>query len=618
MKNSRLRLFLPTLFLVSIALCTQRAAWAVSPSESPIIPVSPDTIKLMLEQPLQENFVPGELIVKLRPLATPMSPDDMESMGFEPERKETSGKNEYIFKLAPLRIKGTTAAKARDMTLEALEALQARPDVEYAQLNYIYQIQVTPNDPRYPQQWHYFDRGNASNQAPGGIGLPTRWDSGKGDSAIVVAVIDTGILPNHPDIAGSPNLVAGYDMISDPTIANDNDGRDSDPTDPGDAIEENECYSGSPARGNSWHGTHVAGTVGVGRTNNNTGVAGINWNVSLQAVRVLGKCGGTSADINDAIRWAAGLSVPGVPTNQTPARVINMSLGGRGACSNSPASQSAINDAFNAGVTVVVAAGNSRADAANYQPASCDNVVTVAASDYRGHLVTRYSNFGSTVEIMAPGGDVNRDDNNDGNPDGVLSMINGGYAYYNGTSMATPHVAGVAALLLSDDPSRTPQQITQLIMDTALARSSTECPEPCGAGLLNAGGEAGPEPGDVELGVSPSRLQVNVGASSTITATLTQGGQPLAGRAVAFASNSTATARIRSADSATNSSGIARATVEGAGTGSATITVTAKNQRETVSVRVVQPPPPVPALSTWSILLLAGMMLLVLPRWKRS
>jgi hypothetical protein len=203
-------------------------------------------------------------------------------------------------------------------------------------------------------------------------------------------------------------------------------------------------------------------------------------------VRVLGKCGGTTSDIDDAIRWAAGLPVPGVPTNPDPAKVINMSLGGDIPCSDSPSTQSAINDAVAAGVTVVVAAGNSADDAANHMPASCDNVITVAASDYRGHLVTRYSNFGDTVEIMAPGGDIRRDDDGDGNKDGVLSMIDGGYALYNGTSMAAPHVSGVAALLLADDSSLTPAQVLAEIQKNALPRNSTECPKPCGKGLLNA------------------------------------------------------------------------------------------------------------------------------------
>jgi serine protease len=378
-------------------------------------------------------------------------------------------------------------AEARNRTLALVQALKARPDVEYAQPNYILRISDrTPNDPRFPQQWHYRNNGTGPGQSPGGISLPRAWDKSTGSSGVVVAVIDTGILPNHPDIVGSPNVIAGYDMISVLAIANDGDGRDNNPTDPGDAVAANECGLGSPARSNSWHGTHVAGTIGVGKTDNGIGVAGVNWSVKVQAVRVLGKCGGTNADINDGIRWAAGLPVPGVPVNPTPARVINMSLGGREPCSMTPATQAAINDAVGSGAAVVVAAGNNAVDASQVFPASCNNVITVAASDARGYLVTRYSNFGPAVEIMAPGGDVLRDDDGDGNNDGVLSMVRGGYARYNGTSMAAPHVAGVAALWLAQTPGLTPAQLLAELQRNALPRTSTQCPKPCGAGLLSA------------------------------------------------------------------------------------------------------------------------------------
>jgi serine protease len=323
-----------------------------------------------------------------------------------------------------------------------------------------------------------------------------------------VAIIDTGILPNHEDIVGSPNLVPGYDMISDPFTAHDGDGRDVDPTDPGDAVAPGECSPTDPGGGDSWHGTHVAGTVGVGNTDNGVGVAGVNWATKVQAVRVLGKCGGTTADIVDAIRWAAGLSVPGVPNNSTPARVINMSLGGQPGfpCSGNPATQSAINDAVGAGAVVVVAAGNDAVDAATVSPASCENVITVAASDYRGHLASRYSNFGETIEIMAPGGDVRRDDNGDQKPDGVLSMVKGGYAYYNGTSMAAPHVSGVAALYMAEDPEmQLPGQVLARLKNDAILRNSTQCPNPCGAGLLSAfKKETEPINGDKELMVIPA------------------------------------------------------------------------------------------------------------------
>jgi serine protease len=222
-------------------------------------------------------------------------------------------------------------------------------------------------------------------------------------------------------------------------------------------------------------------------TNNQVGIAGANWNVRVLPVRVLGKCGGSTADISDAIRWAAGLPVENVPENSTPAQVINLSLGGRGSCSASPAIQRAISDAQAAGATVVVAAGNEAENASGFMPASCEDVITVAAADRRGHLALRYSNFGERVDILAPGGDVRRDDDGDGQPDGVLSYVRDRYELYNGTSMAAPHVAGVAALLKALHPELTPSQIKAELMRHARPRTPEQCPRECGAGLLDAG-----------------------------------------------------------------------------------------------------------------------------------
>ena len=454
-----------------------------------------ETVTKLLERrlPDQPRFVPGEVIVKLKPTVSPQS-DRLRKMGTEAMERVTSG-GELIYRIVPTLAGTMRPAEIRDKTMALVQEINRWDGVLYAQPNYILEIADTaPNDPRYRDQWHYFNNGTGPGQSPGGINLPRAWDLTTGSSQVVVAVIDTGILPTHEDIAGSPNYIGGFDMISDPARANDGDGRDSDPTDPGDAVADSECFPGSPPQPDSWHGTHVAGTVGVGKTNNGVGVAGVNWNVRVQAVRVLGKCGGTIADINDAIRWAAGLPVPGAPPNPTPAKVISMSLGGRGPCLLSPSTQAAIDDAVAAGVTIVVAAGNEASDASGFLPASCNHVITVAASDYRGHLVTRYSNFGSVVAIMAPGGDVTRDDNADGQNDGVLSMIQGGYARYNGTSMATPHVAGAVALWLAREPHLSPPEVLSRLQETALPRDSTQCPRPCGAGLLQVAKRADTPP----------------------------------------------------------------------------------------------------------------------------
>jgi len=325
---------------------------------------------------------------------------------------------------------------------------------------------------------------------------------------------------------------------------------------------------------------------------------------------VLGKCGGTMVDINDAIRWAAGLPVPGVPNNPTPARVINMSLGGASPCSASPATQAAINDAVAKGVTVVVAAGNESSDAAGFIPASCNGVVTVAASDRRGYLATRYSNFGARVDIMAPGGDVRQDSDSDGNPDGVLSMVNGGYAYYNGTSMAAPHTAGVAALLLSEDSTRTPDQVRSLLKARAITRTATQCPKPCGAGLLNAAATqpVPPVPG-VAVTLSPSTLSVAAGKSAELGATVLRNGVADSGKIVNFASSNTAVFSVAPASATTDTNGVARATITAVAAGDATLQAESQGVSATAAVKVT--PKKVPALP----LPLVGMLLLAALLW---
>jgi serine protease len=549
--------------------------------------LTPDAIaRLMgIKVPPQARFVPGEVIVKMKP-SLGMTAQDLTRMGVQKDKRVTSG-GEIIYQIAP-SVKATMSATAvRDRTQQIVREFRARPDVEYAQPNYILRIaDKTPNDPLYARQWHYFNNGTGAGQYPGGINLPKAWDGTTGSSSVVVAVIDTGILPNHPDIQGSPNLIAGYDMITDPFTANDNNGRDIDPTDPGDAVTANECGYPHDKESSSWHGTHVAGTIGVGNTNNGIGVAGINWAVKVQAVRVLGKCGGTTSDINDAIRWAAGLPVPGVPNNATRARVINMSLGGGVPCSMSPSTQAAINDAVNAGTVVVVAAGNDGTDASQSYPASCDNVITVAAGDYRGSLAW-YSNYGSKVKIMAPGGDVYQDLNGVSKGGGVLSMVDpsaGTYAFYMGTSMATPHVSGVAALLLAKEPTLTPAQLLARLQSYALPRDSTQCPQPCGAGLLSAVPRDGSPP--LAINLTLDKTDLGIGETTTATATVTLSGAPLSGKAVAFGTGSGSVASVSPTSEVTKEGGKAQTTVKGEGKGETTISATANGTSATAPVKV--------------------------------
>src|SRR5690606_34967652 len=253
------------------------------------------------------------------------------------------------------------------------------------------------------------------------------WDVTNG-AGVVVAVLDTGIT-NHSDL--NANVLPGYDFISDVNVAGDGNGRDSNAADPGD-------YQGGSS--SSWHGTHVAGTIAA-VTNNNSGVAGVAFGAKIVPVRVLGRGGGYLSDIADGIVWAAGGSVGGVPGNPNPAEVINMSLGGAGSCSSSY--QSAINSAVSRGTTVVVAAGNSNANVSGYNPGNCSNVVSVASTDRAGAR-SSFSNYGSLIDVSAPGSDIASTVNT-----GSTTPSTAGYSLMSGTSMAAPHVAGVAALIQS-------------------------------------------------------------------------------------------------------------------------------------------------------------------------
>ncbi|MGC9543455.1 S8 family peptidase [Streptomyces sp. UG1] len=362
-----------------------------------------------------------------------------------------------------------TKADVADVVAE----YQADPQVAYVVPDRLNKPLATPNDTEYGKQWDLFE-------STAGMNVPGAWDVATG-SGVTVAVIDTGYV-SHSDLGA--NVVAGYDFISDTAVANDGNGRDSNPADPGDWTTANECQPGWTAQSSSWHGTHVAGTIAA-VTNNGKGVAGIAHGAKISPVRVLGKCGGYDSDIIDAITWASGGTVSGVPANANVAKVINMSLGGGGSCTT--ATQSAINAAVNRGTTVVVAAGNSNANAANYSPASCNNVISVAASDREGNR-SYYSNFGSVVDIAAPGGETNSVTGN-----GILSTLNSGaqgpssenYKYYQGTSMAAPHIAGLAALMKSANSSLTPAQIESAIKTNSRALPGT-CSGGCGAGLADA------------------------------------------------------------------------------------------------------------------------------------
>lgn len=362
-----------------------------------------------------------------------------------------------------------TKADVADVVAE----YQADPQVAYVVPDRLNKALATPNDTEYSKQWDLYE-------STAGMNLPGAWDKVTG-TGVTVAVIDTGYVA-HSDLAA--NIVGGYDFIADTAVSNDGNGRDSNPADPGDWTSDGECATDWTATTSSWHGTHVAGTIAA-VTNNSKGVAGIAYGAKVSPLRVLGKCGGYDSDIIDAITWASGGTVSGVPANTNVAKVINMSLGGGGACTT--ATQTAINAAVNRGTTVVVAAGNSNANAANYSPASCSNVISVAATNRAGSR-SYYSNFGSVVDIAAPGGETRTTTSG-----GILSTLNTGasgpgsetYDYYQGTSMAAPHIAGLAALLESASSALTPAQIESAIKTNSRAMPGT-CSGGCGAGLADA------------------------------------------------------------------------------------------------------------------------------------
>jgi serine protease len=347
---------------------------------------------------------------------------------------------------------------------ELVEQLVDSGKVALAEINEKRYAVTAPNDPEYVNQWYLKDFATIDK----GVGIEDAWSHSTGSPSIVIAIIDTGYTP-HPDL---PTPLAGYDFFDN----------DADATDPGDARLANQCPETPSAAPSSWHGTKVAGVIGA-KVNNSIGVAGINQQSPIQHIRILGTCGGDTSDEIKAIRWAAGLPVDGVPLNPTPARVINLSLGGGGACSIGE--QEAINAATAAGSIVVVAAGNSSQDLDQYQfaPANCNNVITIAATTQTGARAG-FSNYGSTVDIAAPG-------------DEIRTTTNGGYTYADGTSFASPIVSGIVSLMLSVNPTLDYNGVLALLSNPAVANSFPSTPLSqcssdiaatyyCGLGILDA------------------------------------------------------------------------------------------------------------------------------------
>jgi len=382
----------------------------------------------------------------------------------------------------------TTTPLSAARAAEVAKALEATPGIRYAvpdRKMRALQAAYYPNDVLYQQgyMWNLDDPVHGSYY---GIDAAHAWAITVGSPANVAAIVDTGIIP-HPDLAG--RVIAGYDFISDADDARDGDERDSNPKDWGTYGSAEEC--GGESEDSSWHGSHVAGTVGAAG-DNGYGIVGVDWLTRIQPVRVLGRCGsGSNVDITEGMLWAAGVAIRGVPPNPTPARVINLSIGGEGECT--AFEQAAYDEALSRGALVVVAAGNENDNADLYSPSSCYGVSTVVATDPYGYRAS-YSNYSLYADIAAPGGDKSRYTEEDG----VLSTVDESiddpsnsfiFAFLQGTSMAAPHVTGVGALMLSVNPSLTPAQMKGIMGDTSsyfAPDSACRTDLDCGPGIVNA------------------------------------------------------------------------------------------------------------------------------------
>jgi serine protease len=431
--------------------------------------------------------------------------------------------------------------------------LAAQPDVEYAEVDARKRPFAAPNDPLYAAgqattpavgQW-YLRAPNATTVSA--INAEAAWAITTGKPSIVVAVIDTGVRPEHPDLQGK--LLPGYDFVGNVSASNDGDGRDSDPSDPGDYVVTADVgvvtgCTQADVGSSSWHGTETAGLIGAA-TNNRIGMASVGRDVMLLPLRVFGKCGGFDSDIQDAMRWAVGLAVAGTPQNTNPAKVLNLSLGGPQACSQSY--KDVIAEVTAKGAVIVVAAGNEGLSVDS--PANCPGVIAVAGVRHAGTKVG-YSSLGPEVTLSAPAGNcVNTVGTclypllttfNSGAQGPENSIYSDGVKATLGTSFSTPLVAGTVGLMFSVNPALTVSQVISILQGTARSFPSSgaasdvrACRVPsavaqsdecycttvtCGAGMLDAGAAVG----------AAQSVWANISVSPTY---------PLVGRSVGLAAS---------------------------------------------------------------------------------
>ncbi|HEY9133904.1 MAG TPA: S8 family serine peptidase [Dyella sp.] len=398
------------------------------------------------------------------------------------------------------------AARARRVA----EILASDAAVAFVQPDYLLQPAALPDDQYYSHyQWDYLPADGLGFIDPktwmpvsndGGANIQKAWDLSRGEG-IVIASLDTGVT-QHPDLDVSL-ADDGYDFITDSTFSGrTQDGRVAGGWDTGDWTAPGQCGPLTRANASSWHGTHVFGTAGGQTTGNGIGMAGTAHGAQVLPIRVLGHCGGLMSDIADAITWASGGHVEGIPDNAHPAQAISLSLGGPGQCPAQSVMARAIAEANERGATVVVAAGNSNTDVSRFTPANCPGVVTVAATGITSRRAW-YSNYGEGITLAAPGGGVYDDDASTGattdtgfiwsaSNSGATTPTHSSYAGVAGTSQAAPHVTGTVAMMQSYRHSLgkallTPAQVSELLRASAATPAiAPSAAKPIGAGLLDA------------------------------------------------------------------------------------------------------------------------------------
>ena len=610
--------------------------------------------------------VEGEVIVRFKSGAGllrthPLAGRDSAAMARETMGRRASALGARIGR--PMEAGQAVGERTQVMRAAGMDAavlarrLAADPDVEFAEPNGRVRIQDAPNDPLYaaaapgarpngPDSGQWYLRAPTPTVVSA-IDIEVAWLRTRGSASVVVAVLDTGVRFDHPDlgrVATGGRLLPGYDFVSNTTVANDGDGRDDDPGDPGDWVSGADLaadaalpanrrnFADCTVRNSSWHGTRTASVVGAA-TNNGMGIAGTAPGVLVLPVRVLGKCAGSAADVQAGMLWAAGISVPGIPDNPTPAKVLNLSLGGGGACT--ALYQNAVDQVLARGTVIVAAAGNSAGGPVG-SPGNCRGVIAVLALRHAGTKVG-FSDLGAEITIAAPGG--NCINTSPGTPCvyPILAASNTGTtvpvaadAFWTnsfrisvGTSFSSPLVAGTVGLMLSSQPSLTPAQTRTALQATARPFPTTgadngpddpapvlQCMAPstnvqqfpqlqcycnttyCGAGMLDAGAAVAAVSGPV------ARIDVTTVAPVAGTAIQLSGSGSVAasGRSVvAWSWTLVDGGGIASAfGSATNA---ATATITPAAAGSLVVSLTVTddlgaraNTTQTIAVAAVAPP----------------------------